>query len=107
VTRVITSVVVSYQVKPEAMAEHIRLIEAVFAQLEAEHPDNVEYKVLRLADGVSFVHVSTADTPDGANPLPELESFRQFGKDSGDRVATQPNPTAADIIGTYRPAQPL
>ncbi|HEY3036354.1 MAG TPA: hypothetical protein VGJ54_17065 [Streptosporangiaceae bacterium] len=68
----ISSVVVSYQVRPEAVAEHVRLIEAVFAQLHAEQPDNVEYKVVRLADGVSFVHVSSADTPDGSNPLPDL-----------------------------------
>src|SRR6266480_5460446 len=53
--RVISSVVVSYQVRPEAVAEHVRLIEAVFTQLHAEQPDNVEYKVVRLADGVSFV----------------------------------------------------
>jgi len=58
----ISSVVVSYTVKPEAVAEHVRLIEGVFEQLRAERPDNVEYKVMRLDDGVSFVHVSTADT---------------------------------------------
>ena len=100
----ITSVVVSYQVKPEAMAEHVRLIEAVFDQLRAERPDNVEYKVVRLADGVSFVHISTAETPDGSNPLPELSAFKEFGRDSADRVATPPVPTAADIIGSYYPA---
>ena len=99
----ISSVVVSYQVKPEALAEHVRLIEGVFEQLYAEQPNNVEYKVMRLADGVSFVHVSTADTPDGANPLPLLEAFQRFGKDSAARVATPPNPTPADIIGSYYP----
>jgi hypothetical protein len=104
---VISSVVVSYQVKPEAVAEHVRLIEAVFAQLHAERPENVEYKVVRLDDGVSFVHVSTADTPDGSNPLPAYSAFKEFGRDSGARVATQPVPTAADIIGTYRPSVAL
>ena len=99
----ITSVVVSYQVKPEAVAEHVRLIEAVFEQLHAERPGHVEYKVVRLDDGVSFVHVSTADTPDGSNPLPQMSSFRAFGRDSGERVATAPVPTAADIIGSYVP----
>jgi hypothetical protein len=103
----ISSVVVSYQVKPEAVGEHIRLIKAVFEQLHAEQPDNVEYKVVCLADGVSFVHVSSADTPDGSNPLPELAAFKEFGKDSGGRVATTPVPTAADIIGSYRPKAPL
>ena len=103
----ISSVVVSYQVKPEAVAEHVRLIEAVFAQLHAEQPGNVEYKVVRLEDGVSFVHLSSADTPDGSNPLPEMAAFKAFGKDSAARVATAPVPTAADIIGSYRPATPL
>jgi hypothetical protein len=104
---VVSSVVVSYRVRPEAVAEHIRLIEAVFAQLHAEQPDNVEYKVVRLDDGVSFVHVSSADTPDGSNPLPELAAFREFGRDSAARVATPPVPTAAEIIGSYYPAVPV
>jgi hypothetical protein len=105
--RVISSVVVSYRVRPEAVAEHVRLIRAVFEQLHAEHPDNVEYKVVCLADGVSFVHVSSASTPDGSNPLPELAAFKEFGKDSGGRVTTPPVPTPADIIGSYYPAAPL
>jgi hypothetical protein len=104
---VITSVVVSYQVKPEAVAEHVRLIEAVFEQLHAEQPDNVEYKVVRLDDGISFVHVSSADTPDGSNPLPDMAAFRDFGRDSAARVATTPVPAAADIIGSYYPAVPV
>ena len=99
----ISSIVVTYQVKPEAMAEHVRLIEGVFEQLHAEQPANLEYKVVRLDDGVSFVHVSTADTPDGSNPLPQMSAFRAFGRDSGDRVATTPVPTPADIIGSYVP----
>ena len=103
----ISSVVVSYRVKPEAVAEHVRLIEAVFAQLHSQQPDNVEYKVVRLDDGVSFVHLSSADTPDGSNPLPDMAAFREFGRDSASRVATPPVPTAADIIGSYRPAEPL
>ena len=103
----ISSVVVSYRVRPEAVAEHVRLIKAVFEQLHAEHPDNVEYKVVVLADGVSFVHVSSASTPDGSNPLPELAAFQEFGKDSAARVATPPVPAPADIIGSYYPAAPL
>ena len=74
----ISSVVVSYQVKPAALAEHVRLIEAVFEQLQAEQPDNVEYKVMCLADGVSFVQRDRRlTTPDGSNPLPGLSWPRQ------------------------------
>jgi hypothetical protein len=72
---------------PKLSAEHVRLIRAVFEQLHAEQPDNVEYKVVCVAAGVSFVHVSSASTPDGSNPLPELAAFREFGKDSAARVA--------------------
>ncbi|MDO8731133.1 MAG: hypothetical protein Q7L55_00925 [Actinomycetota bacterium] len=103
----ITSVVVSYTVKPEAVDEHVRLIEAIFEQLATETPSNVEYKVMRLADGVSFVHVSTADTPDGSNPLPQMTAFQEFGRDSAARVATPPVPTPADINGSYKPVTPI
>src|SRR5262245_40958932 len=78
--RVISSVVVSYQVRPEAVAEHVRLIEAVFAQLHAEQPGNVESKVVRLADGASFGHASSAATPAGSNPLPELAASAAPGR---------------------------
>src|SRR5262249_21674512 len=105
--RVISSVVVSYQVRPEAVAEHVRLIEAVFAQLHAQQPGHVGDKVGRRADGVAFVHVASADTPDGSTPLPELASFKEFGRDSAARVATAPVPTAADIVGSYHPPVPV
>jgi hypothetical protein len=105
---VITSVVVTYQVRPEAAAEHVRLIEAVFEQLHTEKPVGVlDYQVRRLDDGVSFVHVSTADTPDGANPLPSLAAFQAFGRDSAARVATRPVATPATVIGYYYAAAQL
>jgi hypothetical protein len=103
-SRLISSVVVSYRVRPEAVAEHVRLINAVFEQLHTEQPTNIEYKVMCLEDGVSFVHVSTADTPDGSNPLPQLSAFQEFGRDSAARVATTPVPTPATVIGAYHPA---
>jgi hypothetical protein len=101
---VITSVVVTYAVRPEALDEHLRLVEAVFAQLRDEARTDVAYQVLRLADGVSFVHVSTADTPDGSNPLPQLAAFRAFGADLVSRVTFPPNASAAGIVGSYAPA---
>jgi hypothetical protein len=104
---VISNVLVTYTVKPEAIDEHLRLIDGVFAQLRSEAPTDLEYKVLHLADGVTFVHVSTAETPDGSNPLPALESFQAFAKDLPARASTPPNPTAATIVGSYYPADPI
>lgn len=97
------SVVVTYQLRPEAYEEHVRLIEGVFEQLHEVQPSDVEYQVLVLADGVSFVHVSTSDTPDGASPLPGFAAFRRFNEDIAARVATPPTPTAATVVGAYRP----
>ncbi|MDX6257313.1 MAG: hypothetical protein QOJ11_3647 [Frankiales bacterium] len=99
----ISSVVVTYQVKPESVEEHLRLVRAVFEELAAASKEDVAYKVFRLQDGVSFVHVSTSDTPDGASPLPQLASFREFGRQLADRVATPPLATPADVIGSYEP----
>jgi hypothetical protein len=98
------SVVVTYQLRPEAYDEHVRLIEGVFEQLHREQPTDVAYQVLVLEDGVSFVHVSTSDTPDGASPLPGFEAFRRFNEDIAARVATPPKPTAATVVGAYRPS---
>ena len=97
----ISTVVVRYTLRPEAMAEHVALIEAVMAQLRDERPTTVDYQVLRLADGVSFVHVSTCDTPDGTTPLGGLSSFREFQAGLASRVASPPEPSAADVIGAY------
>ncbi|MEN3359045.1 MAG: hypothetical protein V7637_3027, partial [Mycobacteriales bacterium] len=58
--------------------------------------------VMCLADGVSFVHVSTHDTADGANPLPALPAFQEFNRDVGARVSTPPTPSPATTIGAYR-----
>jgi len=96
------SIVVTYTIRPEAYDEHVRLIEDVFAQLAEQLPDTVDYQVMCLADGVSFVHVSTHDTPDGANPLPGLPAFQEFGRDIAGRVTTSPTPSAAATIGCYR-----
>jgi hypothetical protein len=49
--------VVRYQAKPERADENQTLVEKVFADLEARQPDGFTYKVFRLEDGVSFIHV--------------------------------------------------
>jgi hypothetical protein len=98
---VISNVVVSYRVKPEAVAEHVRLIEAVFDELRAQHRTDVDYTVIRLADGVSFVHMSTSDTPDGSSPLPTLSSFQEFGRALSERVETPPDARPGDLIGRF------
>ena len=98
------SVVVTYRIRPEAIEEHLALVEGVFAQLRHEARTDVSYEVLRLADGVSFVHVSTARTGDGSNPLPGLAAFREFAADLAARVEAPPVSSPGDVVATYTPA---
>ena len=103
----ITNAVVSYQIKPEVLDQHLQLIEAVFDQLRAEERNDVEYKVMRLDDGVSFVHIATADTPDGSNPIPQMAAFQEFSKDIGSRVVSPPSAGGGEVIGSYHRSSPL
>jgi hypothetical protein len=58
---------------------------------------------VRLADGVSFVHLSLADTPDGSNPLPGMTAFQEVGRDSPASChAAMPLPTSSARITLRR-----
>lgn len=98
----LNNVVVTYTIRPEAKEEHVRLIEGVFAQLNKDHPNNVDYQVMCLEDGVSFVHMSSGETPDGSNPITELSAFKEFSQNIAERVVTMPKPSSATLIGSYR-----
>ena len=51
------TIVVRYEAKPERADENQRLIEAVFGELAEREPEGFTYKVFRLDDGVTFIHV--------------------------------------------------
>ena len=80
--------IVRYTTKPERADENQALIERVFAELAAAAPDGLRYASFRLADGVSFVHVASVETDDGANPL---SSDRRPSPSSWPRSATAPS----------------
>jgi hypothetical protein len=94
-------VIVRYTVKPEHAAENQALIEDVFASLERDRPDGIGYSVFKLADGVSFVHVTTHDSPDGVNPLTAVPAFKAFAAGVKERCAVQPVSSTATTIGRY------
>ena len=90
-----SAAVIRYQVRPEAAEENQRLVEGVFAQLAAVAPPGLRYTSLRLADGVTFVHVV-----DGEG-LPELPAFQEFQRCLADRLAAGPARDAAVTVGAY------
>jgi hypothetical protein len=61
------------------------LVEKAFAELNEQRPDGLRYATLRLADGVTFVHVAVIESDDGSNPLGESEAFA--GSNMGSKTA--------------------
>jgi hypothetical protein len=97
------AIVVRYQAKPDRADENQKLIEAVFADLEARQPDGFTYKVFRLEDGVSFVHV-VVEHDDVAEPdsLQDVPAFQAFVAGVADRCDVPPVAMGATIVGGYR-----
>ena len=94
--------VVRYQAKPEWADENQRLIEAVFAELESRESEGFTYKVFRLEDGVSFVHVVIEHDVSDPDSLQDLPAFEAFVADIADRCEIAPVVMGATIVGGYR-----
>ncbi|MEO7370728.1 MAG: hypothetical protein ABI949_02365 [Ilumatobacteraceae bacterium] len=98
-----SATVVSYQARPERAQENQRLIEGVFAELEAKQPVGFTYKVFRLEDGVSFVHVVIEhDDVDEPDSLQDVDAFQAFVAGIGERCDVPPVAMGATLIGGYR-----
>jgi hypothetical protein len=94
--------VVRYQAKADRADENQQLIEAVFADLEANEPDGFTYKVFRLEDGVSFVHVVIEHDVGDPGSLQAVPAFQAFVADIADRCDIAPVAMGATIVGGYR-----
>ena len=68
--------VIRYITHPEAAGENERLVRAVYAELAGKSPDGLHYATLRLADGVTFVHIAVVDGDE--NPLLTMPAFGEF-----------------------------
>ena len=94
--------VVRYKTKPDRADENQALVEKVFAELDAERPDGLRYQTFRIEDGVTFVHVASIETPDGANPLAAVPAFGAFQQEIADRCEEGPLVMSATVVGSYR-----
>ena len=86
----------------EAQAEaNATLVRAVFDELRTSAPKGLRYASYRLADGVTFIHIATIETP-GENPLSALASFKAFQKGIEDRCVERPVVTElSSVVGSY------
>jgi hypothetical protein len=95
--------VVQYRTKPDRAEENQRLIDAVFADLAEREPEGFTYKVFRLDDGVSFIHIFIEhDDVDNPQSLQEIPAFQTFVADIGDRCEVAPVASGASIVGGFR-----
>jgi hypothetical protein len=94
------TVVVRYSVRPEAVAENVRLVEGVYAALAELKPEGFSYATYRLADEVSFVHIARHEGAD--NPLATLPAFAEFQRDLMQRCTEPPQPSEATLVGSYQ-----
>ena len=97
-----TTTVVRYEAKPDRADENQQLIEAVFVQLEEREPEGFTYKVFRLEDGVSFIHVAIEHDVDEPDSLQDVPAFQAFVADIADRCTVAPMATGATVVGGYR-----
>ncbi len=94
--------VVRYQTRPEQSDENQRLVEAVFADLEERAPVGFTYKVFRLEDGVSFVHVVVEHDVEDPDSLQAVPAFQAFVAGIADRCEIPPEALGATVVGGYR-----
>ena len=94
--------VVRYQTKPQRADENQQLIEAVFADLDERQPEGFTYKVFRLEDGVSFIHVVIEHDVEDPDSLQAVPAFQAFVTDIAERCDVPPVAAGATIVGGYR-----
>jgi hypothetical protein len=98
-----STTVVRYRAKADRADENQRLIEAVFAELDERQPEGFTYKVFRLDDGVSFIHVVIEhDDVEHPDSLQDVPAFRAFVAGVGDRCDIPPVAMGAAVVGGYR-----
>jgi len=100
--QVMKATVVRYQAKPERAAENQHLIEAVFAELDERQPEGFTYKVFRLEDGVSFIHVAIEHGVEDPDSLQAVPAFQAFVAGIAERCDVPPVATGATVVGGYR-----
>jgi hypothetical protein len=92
-----------YRVKPDHLDQHERLIEAVFAELEATDADGFTLKVFRFDDGLTHLHVVvTHDDVEVPDDLEQMPSFRVFAAGWPERCEEPPDIHGATVLGGWR-----
>jgi hypothetical protein len=87
-------------VKPQRLQEHEALVRAVFEALAELRPSGFRYQAVKLADGLSFMHLASIDAG-AVHPLRSLEAFKRFQEGIAERCSVQPASEDVERIGSY------
>jgi hypothetical protein len=96
-----STVIVRYELKPDRLDEHVGLIEAVFAHLNATAPAGVHYAAFKEANGFGFTHVGHYESDEARSLAGENDAFADFTREIADRCAVPPNAAPQTMIGNY------
>jgi hypothetical protein len=91
---------IRYQTKPDQADANEKLVRAVYAELHHDQPDGFRYATLRLADGVTFVHIALSERD--PSPIVTVKAFGEFQAGIRDRCEEPPVAQAFTEVGSYR-----
>jgi hypothetical protein len=74
----VNRIVVRYVVKPDQVERNEQLVRAVYDELHSVEPAGLRYATLRLADGVTFIHIVSNESGREESPLRSIGAFKQF-----------------------------
>jgi hypothetical protein len=94
-------ILVRYKVKADQVAENESLVREVYKQLHETKIDGFHYTTLKLADGVSFIHIAFADTEEANTEFNKLSAFKNFQANIKDRCEEVPVANQITVIGSY------
>ena len=94
-------IMVQYKVKPDQTERNEELVRAVYDELHRTEFAGLRYATFKLDDDVTFVHIAV-ETGDGQRSLADLDAFKEFTKDIGERCDVAPAASALREVGSFR-----
>ena len=93
------TVLVRYKTKEDQAEANATLVRAVFAELASGAPGGFHYVTLRLADGVTFMHLATMEGT--TSPLKFVAAFQVFQENIRARCVEPPVLSEVTVVGSF------
>jgi hypothetical protein len=94
-------VLVRYKLKADKVTDNEILVIEVYKQLHEKKIEGFHYCTLKLADGLTFIHIALADTEEANATFSHLPAFKNFQANIKDRCDELPVVNAVTVIGAY------